>query len=365
MKASSPLPGITVARTRDILERAAFTSVLVVGDVMLDQFLVGRVDRISPEAPVPIVAFDHEEYRIGGAGNVAHNVVALGGGTMLAALVGEDAAGERLARELRAHGVDTSGLVVDAQRKTTTKVRVVTTRNQQVARVDYETDHEAAGTIEDALVARAADLGAGAGAIVVSDYLKGSITRRLLAGLAAVSRDRGVPLLVDPKIPHIDYYAGATIIKPNHHEAEVATGRRIRTADDARDAARAFRDRAGCAGVLVTRGEHGMWLLHDGFEGHLPSTAREVADVTGAGDTVIAVLALALAAGADAAEAASLANHAAGVVVAKFGPATVSAAELISTVENTSSIPNSQLPTPKLPSPKLPNSRLSASNPTS
>jgi D-glycero-beta-D-manno-heptose-7-phosphate kinase len=333
VKPPSPLPGIAVDRTRELLDRVASASVLVVGDVMLDQFLVGRVDRISPEAPVPIVAFDHEEYRIGGAGNVAHNVAALGGRTSLAALVGDDDAGRRLAQELRAHAVDTTGLVVDPQRKTTTKVRVVTTRNQQVARVDYETDHEARGQAEDTLIARAADLASGAGAIVVSYYLKGAITRPLMARLAAVARDRRIPLLVDPKIPHINYYAGATIIKPNHHEAEVATDRRIRTADDARDAARAFRDRAECAGVLVTRGEHGMWLLHDGFEGHLPATAREVADVTGAGDTVIAVLALALAAGANAAEAASLANHAAGVAVAKFGPATVSAAELIRAVE--------------------------------
>ena len=333
MKAPSPLPGITVARTRELLDSVASASVLVVGDVMLDQFLVGRVDRISPEAPVPIVAFDHEEYRIGGAGNVAHNVAALGARTSLAALVGRDNAGERLAQELRTHAVDTAGLVVDAQRKTTTKVRVVTTRNQQVARVDYETDHEATGAAEDALIARAADLASTAGAIVVSDYLKGAVTRALMARLAAVALDRGIPLLVDPKIPHISYYAGATIIKPNHHEAEVATDRRIRSADDAKEAARAFRDRAGCAGVLVTRGEHGMWLLHEGFEGHLPATAREVADVTGAGDTVIAVLALALAAGANAAEAASLANHAAGVSVAKFGPATVSGAELIRAVE--------------------------------
>ena len=140
---------------------------------------------------------------------------------------------------------------------------------------------------------------------------------------------------MDPKIPHLDYYAGATIITPNHHEAEIATQRRIRSHGDARDAARAFRERASCAGVLITRGEHGMWLLHDGHEGHLPATAREVADVTGAGDTVIAMLALALAAGADAAEAASLANHAAGLVVAKFGPATVTPAELIHAVAET------------------------------
>jgi len=328
-----PLPSVTVARARAIADRFGSASVLVVGDVMLDQFLVGRVDRISPEAPVPIVAFDHEEYRIGGAGNVAHNVAMLGGHTDLAGIVGRDQAGERLTAELHAHRVGTAGLVVDDGRRTTTKVRVVTTRNQQVARVDYEHDAEVSGAVEEALVARLATVAPAARAIVVSDYLKGAITRRVMAALTAMARTRGVPLLVDPKIPHIDYYAGATIIKPNHHEAEIATQRRIRSREDARDAARAFGERASCAGVLITRGEHGMWLYHDGHEGHLPATAREVADVTGAGDTVIAVLALALAAGADAAEAASLANHAAGLVVARFGPATVTPAELLEAVE--------------------------------
>jgi D-beta-D-heptose 7-phosphate kinase/D-beta-D-heptose 1-phosphate adenosyltransferase len=327
-----PLAPVTVERAREVVARFASASVLVVGDVMLDQFVVGRVDRISPEAPVPIVAFDHEEYRVGGAGNVATNVAALGGHVELAGLVGADGAAERLTAELHAHHVGTTGLVADGGRRTTTKMRVVTTRNQQVARVDYEHDEEATGGVADALASRAADMAGSAGAIVVSDYLKGAVTRALVARLASIARDRRIPLLVDPKIPHLDYYAGATLIKPNHHEAEIATQRRIRTLDDARDAARAFRDRAGCGGVLITRGEHGMWLLHAGHEGHLPATAREVADVTGAGDTVIATLALALAAGGDAAEAASLANHAAGVVVGRFGPATVTPAELIHAV---------------------------------
>jgi D-beta-D-heptose 7-phosphate kinase/D-beta-D-heptose 1-phosphate adenosyltransferase len=327
-----PIVPVTVDRAREIVARFPSASVLVVGDVMLDQFVVGRVDRISPEAPVPIVAFDHEEYRVGGAGNVATNVAALGGRVVLGGLVGQDAACERLSAELQAHGVGTAGLVADRARRTTTKMRVVTNRNQQVARVDYENDAEATGDVADSLAERAAEMAGAAGAIVVSDYLKGAVTKALVARLAAIARERRIPLLVDPKIPHIDYYAGATIIKPNHHEAEIATSRRIRTTDDAREAARAFRDRARCDGVLITRGEHGMWLLHEDREGHLPATAREVADVTGAGDTVIATLALALAAGADTAEAASLANHAAGVSVAKFATATVSPAELVHAV---------------------------------
>jgi D-beta-D-heptose 7-phosphate kinase/D-beta-D-heptose 1-phosphate adenosyltransferase len=139
-------------------------------------------------------------------------------------------------------------------------------------------------------------------------------------------------VLVDPKIPHLDYYAGATIVTPNHHEAEVATHMRIRTEEDAERAAALFRERAHCDGVLITRGEHGMWLACDNAEGHLPATAREVSDVTGAGDTVVATLALAIAAGATTAEAAQLANAAAGIVVAKFGPATVAPAELLDAI---------------------------------
>ena len=329
------LPVTTRERARAIAASFPSATVLVVGDVMLDRFLIGRVTRISPEAPVPIVHFDHEENRIGGAANVANNVVALGGRAEIVGLVGADAEAAVLREALAARNVGTTGLVADSSRPTTRKVRVVTDRHQQVARLDYEQDDEATDQIEAQLTAQACALAETAGAIVVSDYLKGAVTARLIAALGEVARRRGVPLLVDPKIPHIGYYRGATLVTPNHHEAEVATHMRIRNDQDARDAARAFRDHAGCDGVLVTRGEHGMWLLTQESEGALPATAREVADVTGAGDTVIATLALALAAGATTAEAATLANHAAGIVVGKFGPATVSVEELLATVTGT------------------------------
>lgn len=329
------LPVTTRERARAIAASFPSATVLVVGDVMLDRFLIGRVTRISPEAPVPIVHFDHEENRIGGAANVANNVVALGGRAEIVGLVGADAEAAVLREALAARNVGTTGLVADSSRPTTRKVRVVTDRHQQVARLDYEQDDEATDQIEAQLTAQACALAETAGAIVVSDYLKGAVTARLVAALGEVARRRGVPLLVDPKIPHIGYYRGATLVTPNHHEAEIATHMRIRTDQDAHDAARAFRDRAGCDGVLVTRGEHGMWLLTQESEGALPATAREVADVTGAGDTVIATLALALAAGATTAEAATLANHAAGIVVGKFGPATVSVEELLATVTGT------------------------------
>ena len=165
--------------------------------------------------------------------------------------------------------------------------------------------------------------------VVISDYLKGAVTRALVATAVDGARGRKLPVLVDPKIPHLEYYAGTTLVTPNHHEAETATHMRIRTDEDARRAGRRFIERAGCQAVVITRGEHGLSILDEDGEAHFPAVAREVADVTGAGDTVIATLALALAAGASLAEAAQLANHAAGIVVGRFGPATVTPDELV------------------------------------
>lgn len=321
---------LSAARARAIVERFPSASVLVVGDVMLDQFVVGRVSRISPEAPVPVVEHDHDEYRIGGAGNVAANVRALGGRVELVGLVGADAGADILTGALTRHAIGCGSLVVDRARPTTTKQRIVTTRNQQVARVDFESDAEAAGAVEAGLVAALRAHLHRADVVVVSDYLKGAVTKTIVATIVAEARRRKIPVLVDPKIPHIEYYAGATLVTPNHHEAEIASHVRIRSDEDARQAARLFIERARCEGVLITRGEHGMSLLDpEGREDHYPAVAREVADVTGAGDTVIATLALALAAGATVAEAAQLANHAAGIVVARFGAATVAPEELL------------------------------------
>jgi rfaE bifunctional protein kinase chain/domain len=326
------LPPLPLARAGDLVARMAHVRVVVVGDVMLDQFIVGRVTRISPEAPVPVVAHGHDEYRAGGAANVALNVRALGAGVDLIGLVGADSAADRLRELLLAAGVSSGSLIVDEGRRTTLKVRVVTTRNQQVARVDYEDEEPASMRVEQAVGAQVAARVPAAQVLVVSDYLKGVITRGVMSAAVSACRDHGVPLLVDPKIPHLDLYAGATLVTPNHFEAETAAHLRIRTDADAQQAAVVFRERARCEGVLITRGEHGMWLACGNIEGSLAATAREVADVTGAGDTVIATLALAFAAGASPTEAAHLANRAAGVVVGKFGPATVTAQELLAAV---------------------------------
>jgi D-beta-D-heptose 7-phosphate kinase/D-beta-D-heptose 1-phosphate adenosyltransferase len=325
---SAGLPPLTRARARTIVERIPATRLLVLGDVMLDQFIVGRVSRISPEAPVPVVAFERDEYRAGGAANVALNVRALGAGVEVIGLIGADGAADRLRELLIAADVRANSLITDEARRTTTKVRIVTTRNQQVARVDYESEDAASSVIEDALIDQVDARVRDADAVVVSDYLKGLVTRRLMASVVAAAQTRNIPVLVDPKIPHLDFYSGATLVTPNHYEAETATHLRIRSNDDAQRAAAVFRERARCEGVLITRGEHGMWLSCAEVEGYLPAAAREVADVTGAGDTVVATLALAMAAGATAAEAAHLANAAAGIVVGKSGTATVTPEEL-------------------------------------
>ena len=315
-----------------LLDRARGRRVLVVGDLMVDHFVIGRVERISPEAPVPVVQFDHENYRLGGAANVAHNVAALGGRVEIAGLVGGDAEGVRLVDDLRQAGIETTSVVTDPDRRTTRKLRIVTTRNQQVARVDYESDAAAAGDVEARLVAAVTAAAARADVILVSDYLKGAITRAVATTAIGAARTKGIASLVDPKVPHIDFYAGASLVTPNHHEAEAVTLLRIRASADAREAAQRFRERARCDSVLITRGEHGMWLLGPDGECDLPAEAREVSDVTGAGDTVIAAIAIGLAAGAPLADAARLANRAAGIAVGHFGPVAVTAAELKATL---------------------------------
>ena len=327
------LPPVPADRAETIARNFGGAALLVVGDAMLDKFIVGRVTRISPEAPVPVVTFDHELHRMGGSANVANNVAALGGAATLVAVTGTDEGAATLSRACREAGI-APALVGDPTRPTTTKVRIVTERNQQVARVDYEADAEIKDEIEHRLIAEINKHAPQASAIVISDYLKGCVTREVVKAVVAAAAQRGVPVLVDPKIPHVDYYTGTTVVTPNHHEAEIAANMRVRSEEDARGAARLFRDRAQCQNVLMTRGDQGMWLLAEGVEGHLPATAREVADVTGAGDTVIATLALALAAGATIAEAARLANEAAGLVVARFGPATVTVAELLRAVDS-------------------------------
>jgi D-beta-D-heptose 7-phosphate kinase/D-beta-D-heptose 1-phosphate adenosyltransferase len=249
----------------------------------------------------------------------------------LVGLVGADSAAATLGLELDARGVSARDLVVDADRPTTRKTRVVTSRNQQVVRIDQEDDRAAGDAVRDRLKAAIASISSTVDALVLSDYRKGVVTPEIIAAAVGAADTRRVPVLVDPKVPEAERYRGATVLTPNHHEAELMTRRSIRSDDEARGAARTLHEVTG-ASIVITRGEHGMWVLDASRstteETSLRARAREVADVTGAGDTVIAILALAISANIGLADAARLANAAAGLVVARFGPATVKPHEL-------------------------------------
>ncbi len=307
---------------KSTLPRFDKAQILIVGDLMLDRYWHGMTSRISPEAPVPVVKVEQIEDRIGGAGNVALNVVSLGAGAALVAVVGDDEAGGVLQERLRAAGIH-ADLHRSSVKPTITKLRVIS-RHQQLLRLDFEESFSS----EDAaaLPAKVADLLGGVGVLVLSDYAKGALQDP--QALIAAARRAGVPVLADPKGSDFSRYTGATLLTPNLQEFEVVVGP-CSGEQELVKRGLALLDKLHLEALLITRGELGMTLLRrDAPELHLPARAREVFDVTGAGDTVIAVLAAAIAAGSPLHEAVALANIAAGVVVGKLGTATVSAPEL-------------------------------------
>lgn len=318
-------------RTRQILNAARGIRVVVVGDVMLDVYLQGSASRISPEAPVPVVRVEHEWRALGGAANVAANVVALGASCDLVGTVGRDAAGSALEEQLRLQGIGTAGLLALEERPTTVKTRIMA-RHQQVARFDHESDADLGDDTLDDVIDRVRALVDGSHAVVLEDYNKGLLTRGVIRGVLDTAQAAGRPVVVDPKLRHFFDYRGATVFKPNQPELAAA----LREPVHAHDAAwlEGVRQQIGCEHLLVTLGEEGMALLTSDAEHiRVPTVARSVYDVSGAGDTVTAVLTVALAAGASVIEAAILANHAAGIEVGKAGVATVSPDELIDVIE--------------------------------
>jgi D-beta-D-heptose 7-phosphate kinase/D-beta-D-heptose 1-phosphate adenosyltransferase len=298
---------------------------------MLDEFIWGKVRRISPEAPVPVVEIERETVALGGAGNVTSNLAALSARPLQLGVIGADSDADRLRAAFEHLGSDSHGLVVDPQRRTTLKTRIIA-QHQQVVRADRESRAALAPETEDKLTALFRSEIASADALVVSDYGKGLLTPRLLKSVLGTARDRGVVVVLDPKSRSFAHYQPVTVITPNHHEAAQAAGLEIDGEAAVIEAGRKILTEIDCRAVLITRGEEGMSLFtHDGPPTHIPTVAREVYDVTGAGDTVLATLGLALVAGASFEEAAILANHAAGVVVGKLGTATVSCEELLAT----------------------------------
>jgi rfaE bifunctional protein kinase chain/domain len=325
---------LTTERAAEIVRSLRDRTVVVFGDVMLDEFVWGDVTRISPEAPVPVVEIRRESVHLGGAANVLSNLRALGVQSALVGVVGQDRAGERVRAELREAGAldAEENLIVDVSRPTTVKTRIIA-HSQLVVRADRERRTPVDATIAERIVATLRRLLRSADALVVSDYDKGAVTPAVLDEILPAAEAARVPVLIDPKIRNFDSYRPATLVTPNHHEALRLTNTEDDTDEGMARAARVIRERLGCRSVLITRGERGMMLLEGAGEPtYVPTAAREVFDVTGAGDTVIATLAASIAAGASLVEAAMLANHAAGIVVGKIGTATASAEELLASV---------------------------------
>lgn len=332
MTAPMPTFGLTRDRIVELTGRARSRRLVVVGDVMLDRYLIGETDRLSPEAPVPVVTIRESRLALGGAANVAANITAIGAACSLVGMVGDDTHGATVRAELAAHRLDDSHLLTLAGRPTTTKTRVVA-RGQQIVRIDEEQDALVEGTDLAQLAARGIAALDGADALVLEDYNKGALAPGLIADLIRAARQRGIPVVVDPKFRQFFDYAGATVFKPNRRELEAALGAAVDLAH--RDALPAALARLRVDNLLVTLGADGMVLVtRDHAVTHIPSLAREVFDVSGAGDTVTAWLGTMLAAGASLREAALLANYAAGIEVGKAGVATVSSEEVLSVHED-------------------------------
>jgi D-glycero-beta-D-manno-heptose-7-phosphate kinase len=319
---------------RQYISRFPQASVLVIGDLILDHYIWGRVSRISPEAPVPVVHVDSESLRLGGAANVFNNILALGGKADLCGVIGSDESGRMLLKELGSTRSGRGGVVIDHNRPTTRKSRVIA-HNQQIVRYDMERRTELKPAIQRRIFRYVESRVREISCLVVSDYAKGVVSATLMSELTRLASLRGIPLVVDPKVEHFSYYKGATVITPNHVEAAQAAG--VHGDDDLtnNEAGAIIRQRLGCQAVLITRGEKGM-SLYEGEDAswHIPTQARQVYDVTGAGDTVIGTLALALSTGASMRDAATLANYAAGIVVGMVGTATLSAQQLSETLGN-------------------------------
>ncbi|MBI4313388.1 MAG: D-glycero-beta-D-manno-heptose-7-phosphate kinase [Candidatus Omnitrophica bacterium] len=332
---------ISLKRARDLLQQAKKTRVIVFGDLILDEFIYGNVNRISPEAPVPVLCVEKEAPMPGGAANVAGNIVSLGGAAYLVGVVGEDDAGRRLKHLLDQHGMEISGIANDPSRPTTIKTRIIAHR-QQVVRIDREKvaplshrmAEECLGAVEDQLKI--------AQGVIIEDYGKGTITSPLLQSVIRAAKKMRRVIAVDPKEEHIHYYRGVTALTPNR--AEAAQAARVPITDEASlvKAGRRLMQKLKPEALLITLGEDGMRLFEkSGRMTRIPTVAREVFDVSGAGDTVIATFTLLKSAGASTVEAAQLANAAAGVVVAKVGTATCTPDELLKQLFNSGTVSGS------------------------
>lgn len=314
------------SRLEEILNSFQNLKVAVVGDMMLDDYLIGSVDRISPEAPVPVVSIKKERFVLGGAANVVNNLSTLGAKAVCFGVVGEDFDGERLIKELEAKSIETSGIVKTNDRPTIVKRRIIS-GTQQLLRLDWEDARVIPENLEDNLLEEIEKRIDGLNAIILSDYDKGVLTPRVVKRIITMCRERGIIVTVDPKPKNALNYIGATSMTPNRKEAVECLGKK--SFDNMLETGKELKEKLQLDNLLLTRSEEGMSLFHGDDIINIPTYAKEVFDVTGAGDTVISVFTLACAAGVTLHEAAKIANTAAGVVVGKMGTSTVTKEEIL------------------------------------
>lgn len=316
---------------KKILRELKNRKILVIGDLILDHYIWGKVNRISPEAPVPIVEVTDENFLLGGASNVAHNIAALGGHVTLAGVAGDDRGGEILRKMLAEKGIECGG-VFWSSRPTTVKTRVIA-HSQQMVRFDREDSARVEGKVLKGLVDFIHSETSIHDSVIISDYRKGVISSDLVREVLRKTRPKNIFVAVDPKVGHFHCYKNVSLITPNVSEASIASGIEIRDEKSLLRAGKTLLRKIPCDAVLITRGEHGMSLFTKDKVVHIPTAAKNVYDVTGAGDTVIAAFALSHAAGADMTESAVIANHAAGIVVGEVGTAVVTPEKLLDSLE--------------------------------
>ena len=310
---------LTEKRLRELLGKFSGKRVAVVGDLMLDRYYWGSVHRVSPEAPVPVVEVDTESVRFGGAANVANNIQALGGRAFLIGLVGDDHPGEMFKKMLSDQGLDTGGIVIDAERPTTIKTRVIAA-GQHVVRIDNESKQDCPELLRAKLIDAVRSSIRSLDGVIIEDYNKGVVTRDVIHAVIAAAQEHGKPVAVDPKFNNFFEYKNVTVFKPNRREVEEALGGKLTTVVEVERAGKSLLASLNAGNVLLTRGEEGMSLFQSGGSvTHFPTTAGAVQDVSGAGDTVISTLTMALVAGGGITESCILANCAGGVVVGAVG----------------------------------------------
>ncbi|MEM3373801.1 MAG: D-glycero-beta-D-manno-heptose-7-phosphate kinase [Candidatus Woesearchaeota archaeon] len=313
------------------LNRFNEKNILIIGDIMLDKYIFGKVERISPEAPVPIIKIEKEKYSLGGAANTANNIASLSGNAFLFGVVGDDKEKDILLELLKLKKIN-SNLFIDSKKKTIQKIRVVS-QNQQLIRIDYEDDNYIEKKFHKKIIEKIKEIN-NFDAIIISDYAKGTITKELTKELITYATNKKIPILVDPKPKHKSFYKGCTLITPNKKESEEMVNFKIDNQKKIKKAGKKLVNDLKC-NVVITLGENGMHLFEkNNNDFYIPTMAKEVYDVSGAGDTVIATLALSLCSGASLKESVILANYAAGIKVGKFGTSPVLLEELQKIIEN-------------------------------